>query len=147
MELARDLDLQRHARKQAGRSPERAIKRWIESKRPDAALDDRFADLRIAFESLYAPESRAELSFRVAFLGAWHLGADYADRRRYYDLLRETYKQSSAAVHDGDVKNTEKNRETLANAQQACREAILKRLAEPAEVVRDGIDVALGALL
>ena len=147
LEQARDLDVQRHVRSQTGQSPERAIKRWVASKRPHAALDDRFADLRIAFESLYAPDSRAELSFRVAFLGAWHLGTDFATRRRYYDLLREAYKQSSTAVHDGDVKNTEKNRDTLANAQQACREAILKLLAEPAQLAPDSVDVALGALL
>ena len=147
LEHARDLDAQRHARKQTGRSPERAIKRWVASKRPSGTLDERFADLRIAFESLYVPDSRGETRFRLAFLGAWHLGRDFVGRQRYYKLLQDTYDRSSAAVHTGEVRSTQANRDTLDNAQHACRESILKRLGEFSQPAWDGVDVALGALL
>lgn len=145
LETARDLDVQRCARAQHGKSLDMAISRWISSKRPDAALPDRFIDLRIAFEALYLPRARTELRFRLAFSGAWHLGADFEERRRYYDLLRKAYDCGSAAVHAGDVENTPDNRETLAASQRACRKAILKRLAETEEPAWDEVDVALGA--
>ncbi len=144
LELARDLDVQWHARRQQGRSPEIAIRYWLKSKRPGVGLSDRFVDLRTALEALFTPGDRAELSFRLALLGAWDLGADFEERRRYYDLLRAAYTCGSKAVHSGGVKGTQENHKTLADAQSACRKAILQRLAE-AEEPRDPIDVALGA--
>ena len=145
LETARNLDAQRYSCAQNGKSLDMAIRRWVSSKRPDAALSDRFVDLRIAFETLYLPRVHTELRFRLAFLGAWHLGADYQERRRYYDLLRNAYDCGSEAVHAGYVKDTPKNREILAASQGACRKAILKRLAETEEPAWDQVDVALGA--
>lgn len=144
LETARDLDVQRHARAPS-KSLDMAIKRWVGSKRPYATLADRFIDLRIAFEALYLPRSRSELRFRLALLGAWHLGADFDERRQYYDLLRKAYDRGSEAVHTGAVKDRSDNRDTLAAAQRACRTAIMKRLAESEKPAWDEVEVALGA--
>lgn len=145
LEAARDLDVQRHARAQSPKAVDMAIKRWISSKRPNATLADRYIDIRITLEVLYLPPSRGELRFRLALMGAWHLGADFEDRRRYYDLLRKAYDFGSQAVHTGDVKDTPASRDTLAIAQRACRKGILKRLAEAEEPGQDAVDVTLGA--
>lgn len=145
LEAARDIDVQRHARARSPKAVDMAIKRWINSKRPSATLADRYIDIRIALEVLYLPRSRGELRFRLALMGAWHLGADFEERRRYYDLLKESYDIGSTAVHTGDVKDTSASRDTLAAAQRACRKGILKRLAETEEPSRDAVDVALGA--
>ena len=145
LEAARDLDVQRHARAQSPKAVDMAIKRWISSKRPNATLADRYIDLRIALEVLYLPRSRGELRFRLALMGAWHLGADFEERRRYYDLLKEAYDFGSAAVHTGDVKDTPASRDTLAAAQRACRRGILKRLAETEERAWDAVEAALGS--
>ena len=122
-----------------------AIRRWINSKSPQARWPDGFIDLRIALESLYLPKIRSELGFRLAVLGAWDLGADFDARRRYYDLLKEAYDLGSTAVHTGDVAGTPASRATLAEAQAACRTAILKRIAESKKPAFSEVDVALGA--
>ena len=145
LETARDLAVQREANSHNGRALDMAISRWISSKRPYAALADRFIDLRIAFETLYLPQSRTEMRFRLAMLGAWHLGADFEERRRYYDLLRDAYDCGSAAVHTGEVEGTPRNLNILTDAQSACRTAILKRLAEAEEPAWNEVDLALGA--
>ncbi len=145
LETARDIDVQRHARAQSSKAVDMAIKRWISSKRPGATLADRYIDLRIALEVLFLPPGRGELRFRLALLGAWHLGADFEERRRYYKLLGKAYDFGSAAVHTGDVKDTPANRDTLAAAQRACRKGILKRLAETEQPGRDAVNMALGA--
>ena len=145
LEAARDIDVQRHARAQSPKDVDMAIKRWIGSKRPGATLADRYIDLRIALEVLYLPRSGGELRFRLALMGAWHLGADFEDRRRYFDVLKKAYGFGSKAVHNGDVKDTPASRDTLAAAQRACRKGILKRLAEAEEPGRNPVDVALGA--
>jgi len=145
LEAARDIDVQRHARTKSAKALDMAIKRWVGSKSPTATLPDRYIDLRIALEVLYLPRSRSELRFRLALMGAWHLGADFEERRRYYDILKRAYDFGSAAVHTGAVKDTRATRDTLAAAQRACRKGILKRLAETEETARDAVDVALGA--
>ncbi|MYB60260.1 MAG: hypothetical protein F4X69_02645 [Gemmatimonadetes bacterium] len=146
LELARDLDVQRHARMENGRSPEIAISRWIRSKRHGTTLTDRFIDLRIAFESLYLPnKSRNELRFRLALFGAWHLGADFEERRQYFKLLKKTYDLGSVAVHTGHVDDTPETQKNLYDAQCACRKAILNRLRENEEPTWNEVDVALGA--
>ena len=148
LELAHTLDIKRHDRKREGRSPEVAIKRWVSSKRPGAALSNRFIDLRIALEALYTPRDRNELSFRIAMLGAWQLGSDFEARRKYYALLRKAYKRGSDAVHSGDVADNPDNRDTLLSAQCACRKAILQSLEATERPVWDEVvAVALGAAL
>ena len=106
------------------------ISRWNRSKRPDTTLSDGFVELRIALESLYLSDSGPEKSFRLATHGAWYLGANFEERQVYYKTLRDAYNSASTAIHEGEVKRTEKNRRVLADAQDLCRRGILKRLKE-----------------
>ncbi len=146
LEDARALDNQRSACTHCGKYPDMAIRRWVRSKRPDTTITDRFIDLRIALESLYLPNKpQTELRFRLALLGAWHLGTDFEERRRYFKLLKKAYDLGSAAVHAGHVEDTQDNRKNLFDAQRACRTAILKRFWETEEHVWNEVDVALGA--
>ena len=110
-----------------------AISRWMRSKRPDASLSDQFIELRIALEVLYLGGSVGELRFRLATHGAWHLGADFSERREYQQTLRDAYDLASKAVHAGDVENTRENRQLLTDAQDLCRKGILKWLYESEE--------------
>ena len=108
-----------------------AISRWVNSKRPEASLPDRFIDLRIALEALYLDgKSRAEMAFRIATYGAWHSGGSVEDRCRNHAALRKAYNLSSAAVHAGRVKDSEENRELLKTVQRLCRAGIIERLKE-----------------
>ena len=110
-----------------------AISRWRASKlRP--RLADKFIELRIALEALYLGDnSGGEKAFRVAFSGAWHLGADYEQRRKYRKTLYDAYHRASRSVHAGKVDDSEKNRKLLIDAQDLCRQGILKRLYESEE--------------
>ena len=144
LEQARDIDIQRHAKVQNRKTLDMAIGRWINSKRPQSTLADRFIELRIAFEALYLAGVRDELRFRLASYAAWRLGAGFEERRQYFKLVRTAYDRGSAAVHAGEVDSTPENRDLLSAAQLACREAILKRLADT-EKSRPWEEVALGA--
>lgn len=111
-----------------------AISRWVNSKRPEASLQDRFIDLRIALEALYLDgSSRTEMAFRMATYGAWHLGGSVEDRCRNHAALRKAYNLSSAAVHAGRVEDSEENRELLKSVQSLCRAGIIERLKEDSE--------------
>ena len=111
-----------------------AISRWVNSKRPESNLADRFIDLRIALEALYLTRDRAGgLSFRLSTHGALHLGQDIHERRRYYKTFRKTYNIGSKAIHAGTLEDTPENQGLLTIAQDLCREGILKRLSEEKE--------------
>ena len=122
------------------------IKRWIKSK-TDQVLADSVIDLRIALESLYLREflnaNSQEMKFRLSICGAWHLGSDIVDRRGIRKKLREAYDMASGAVHSGDVENTGANRQLLSDAQDLCRQGILKLLREGQP--HDWGDLILGA--
>ena len=106
-----------------------AVSRWAKSKDTHQDLADQFIDLRIALESLYLSwGDNAELSFRLALSGAWHLGNNLEDRRKIYKTLRDAYSQGSAAVHPRDLVVSQSNRELLSDAQAICRRGILKML-------------------
>ena len=107
-----------------------AIDRWLQSKRNSANIVDRFIDLRIALEALYLPNVSGESRFRVSTCGAWYLGKDFSSRRTYQKILRDSYDLASRGAHAGEISYSEANRELLANAQDLCREGILKRLKE-----------------
>ena len=106
-----------------------AIRRWMES-RPLRNLVDDSIRIRTALENLFVDEGpSAELSLRVALRGAWYLGNDAAERRRYYDIIRRAYLLGSKAVHQGELPgNVADNRQSLEDALSVCRKAILKRL-------------------
>ena len=107
------------------------IARWTKSKDTLQNLEDQFIDLRIVLESLYLNwGTNAELSFRLALSGAWHLGNNLEDRRNIYETLRHAYSQGSVAVHPSDLVVSQSNRELLSDAQAICRRGILKMLEE-----------------
>ena len=106
-----------------------AVDRWMRSKRQKSDVD-KFIELRIALEALYLQDARGELGFRLANYGAWHLGANFAERKRYRAVLSQAYRKASEAVHRAEVADTEANRKLLSEAQDLCRMGILKRLDE-----------------
>ena len=108
-----------------------AASRWAKSKDTSQDFEDQFIDLRIALESLYlSRKDNAELSFRLALSGAWHLGNSLEHRRKIYQTLREAYSRGSAAIHPRGLDNSQRNREILSDAQATCRRGILKMLEE-----------------
>ena len=122
-----------------------AVDRWKRSKRPSARLEDRYIDLRIALETLYLKdfvnENSGEMRFRLSLFGAWHLGANLAERRSIRKALRDAYDTASGAVHSGEVSS--KETQNLEAAQDYCRQGILKLLCEGAP--EDWGDLILGA--
>ena len=68
------------------------------------------------------------MRFRLALFAAWHLGADYGDRRTIRKKLRDAYDTASKAVHLGDVESTQQNRDLLFDAQALCRSGALRLL-------------------
>ena len=120
--------------------------RLIKSKDSHQDLVDQFVDLRMALELLFLKdftnEQSQEMRFRLSLIGAWFMGQDFEDRRRIRKVLRDAYDTASGAVHTGNVAFTDDNRELLANAQQLCREGILKLLRDGPP--SDWGDLALG---
>lgn len=133
LKQARDIQLSRYSNTEQRPRLDTAINRWMRSKRFNASLSDRLIDLRIALEALFLKSGGGELQFRLATNGAWHLGNNFSERRDYYDMLRGTYKLASKAVHASEVDFSEQERNLLADAQDACRKGILKRLNEREE--------------
>ena len=113
-----------------GRALESALYRWSRSKEPGQDFANQLIELRIALESLYAGPGRTEVTFRQAAHGALHLGRDYKERLRYRKLLKDVYGLASGAVHGGDMEPTQRNRSLLGKGRDACRQGILKCLAD-----------------
>ena len=122
------------------------VSRWLKSKAGSVSLTDKFIDLRITLESLFLkdfdPNTMGEISFKLAIFGAWYLGADFEERQNIRKKLRDAYGVSSRAVHSGLVDPTSKNQELLSDAQNLCRQGILKLLKEGAP--NDWGDLILG---
>lgn len=119
-----------------------AIGRWNRSKRRDITLSDKHIELRIALEALYLSGIKDELGFRLATRGAWHLGANFEERKEYRKILHAVYDRASEAIHASTKAFTEKDIEYLANAQDLCRRGILKRVEE--SKMPDWNDLILG---
>lgn len=118
-----------------------AVIRWMNS-RGRSSLSDRAIEIRIALEALYLADSGPELRSRLATRGAWHLGTDFRQRRKYYQTLLDAYDLASKAVHGGNVKETTRNRDVVRDAQTLCRKGILKRIHEAG--APDWIELVLG---
>ena len=123
-----------------------AVSRWVKSKDPYGQLADRFIDLRIALECLYAQnfldaKQTQGFRFKLPLFGAWHLGTDFEERKCIRKKLRQVYDTASKAVHSGDLEFSE-NQEPLSTAQDLCRRGILKILREGPP--RDWGDLILG---
>ena len=131
----------------ANRKLQIAVDRWRRSMAEDAQLDDRYIDLRIALEAVYLKdfgnERSQEMRFRLALFGAWHLGADFADRRSIRRALRDAYDTASRAVHEGEV--PKEAARALPMAQDLCRRGILQLLREGSP--KDWGDLLLGGNL
>ncbi len=111
-----------------------AMDRWANSKRRVQPID-QLIELRIALEALYVPAgaSAGEFGFRIATNGAWHLGANVAERQHYYDVLKQAYGLTSSAIHAGKVDLKESDSQLLVDAQNICRKGIIERLSQKAE--------------
>ena len=124
-----------------------AVDRWRRSMADDAKLEDRYIDLRIALEAIYLKdfinEHSQEMRFRLALFGAWHLAADFEERRSVRRALRDAYDTASKAVHEGEL--PEAMKPTLSTAQNLCRRGILKLLRDGPPA--DWGDLVLGAEL
>ena len=120
---------------------DRAIRRWMNSKR-EGDFADQFIELRIALEALYLKGASGELGFRLANYGAWHLGSDFDKRHEYRETLHRAYRFGSRAVHAGEVEASEENCNLLTAAQDLCRKGILKSLDQAGEPNWD--DLILG---
>lgn len=109
-----------------------AVERWRSSMRPDIAVVDGLIELRIALEALYLKdftnEKSQEMRFRLALIGAWHLGETYAKRKQIRKILRDAYDKASGAVHTGEAPVGADA--VLMKARELCREGILKLLRE-----------------
>ena len=117
------------------------IDRWIKSKAEDNPVD-KIIDLGIALESLYlsGTESKNEIRFRFSLHAAWHLGEDKKEHREgLMKKFKAIYDWRSAVVHTGKLpkKGREKKkkpytqeevREFIRNAQDLCRDSIVKIL-------------------
>lgn len=102
------------------------IDRWVRS-HTDRLIVDKFIDLGISLESLYLDEvSTTELRFRLALRAAWHLGTSSSERLRLMHDFKEIYGLRSKAVHAGRVDSSPETSNTLARAQEYCRQAIIK---------------------
>ena len=128
--IARDLFAMRRSKQANAKQLDIAIDRWVNSK-GRSNLTDKLIEVRIALEALYLADSGPELGFRLATRGAWHLGVDFEERRKYHQTLREVYKLASNAVHQGEVEDKAENHDVLRSAQNLCRKGILERLKEP----------------
>ena len=107
-----------------------ALSRWMKSKDPYENPVDQFIDLRIAMESLYARSSRSDLRSRVARCGAEHLGTTCNERQDIQKKLRDAYDRASRAVHGSTSVGTRGDLALLSDAQDLCRQSIIKLLQE-----------------
>ena len=121
-----------------------AIARWHRSKCA-TTKEEQLVELRIALESVLLSDDKgvvAEKRHRLAIRGAWFLGLEFEERKKYFRTLRDAYDSASKVLHAGSL--TDENTETLEcvirNAQDICREAVLRiarvgRLPDWTEVV------------
>ena len=107
-----------------------SIKRWLKSKQHNSSIKDRFIELRIALEALYlsGDSQRNELRFRLGTRGAFYLGKNSEERKRYYKILLDAYDVASKVIHGKEKEIDLKNQELFKDAQNLCRMGILKML-------------------
>ena len=108
------------------------VDRWIESKVRTNPVD-KMVDLGIAFEALFLPGIKDELTYRLGVRAAWYLGKDGEHRKELLTKFGDIYKRRSNAVHDGQLGKTVKFggkpvpiSKFIEEAQDLCRESIMK---------------------
>ena len=80
------------------------IDRWTKSLTHRDPVD-RMIDLGIAFESLFLPGIKNEVTFRFVLRGSLYLGEGIEERRRLKREFAEIYDCRSTAVHEGTLPN------------------------------------------
>ena len=130
MELARSIHLSLHPKESGNAQLKLATRRWINARSMCSSFSDRLIELRIALEALYLNDVNDELKFRLSTRGAWHLGADINERRKFYENLGRVYSLASSAIHASNIKHNSKNQDLLESGLEMCREGILKQLRE-----------------
>ena len=116
-----------------------AIERWRLSKTYQNL--DKLIDLCIAFESLYLPNIKDELKFRLSVRAAWFLGESKDDRQRLLTVLKKIYDYRSTVVHGGELKKRDVTvdkktipmSELVTDAQDLCQKSIVKILKKYSE--------------
>ena len=85
-----------------------------------------------------------EKRHRLATRGAWLLGETFETRKDYFRTLRDAYDFASSVLHAGSpkAKNKEDLAKTIGDAQNLCREAILRIVG--AGAMPDWSDVVMG---
>ena len=107
-----------------------AVARWRRSKRPTMTYD-QLIEIRIALEAVLLNDDKGvigEKRHRLAIRGAWFLGETFDKRKQYFKILRKVYDIASNVIHAGnpDEKNEHEVSNTISDAQNLCRDAILQ---------------------
>ncbi|MCY4515488.1 MAG: HEPN domain-containing protein [Candidatus Tectomicrobia bacterium] len=113
-----------------GNNARTALARWTKSMQGQFA--DRFIDLRIALEALYAPDGGSgEISYRVQTRCARHMAHSFDDRmaiakevKRFYNTASR-FAHGSMSVTDGSTPEP-KHEQQLERARAICRYALTK---------------------
>ena len=117
-----------------GNKTRTALDRWTKSLRGDFA--DRFIDLRIALEALYAPDGGSgEVSYRLQTRCARHMATSFDERMSIVSDVKDFYNTASRFAHGDLVVPADKPPEPkhlrqLERAQQICRDALIKIVRE-----------------
>ena len=125
--------IQREGVKEIVPDVERAIKRLHRSQQA-LTLEDQAIELRIALETLFlsGKTGSGEKSFRLALHAARDIGINAADREKWFNVAKNTYRIGSQAIHSGGIMSTSRgqNRQIIAEGQKLCVEGIKKRIKE-----------------
>ena len=117
-----------------GHKTRTALDRWTKSLQGDFA--DRFIDLRIALEALYAPDGGSgEVSYRLQTRCARHMAKSFDDRKAIVSDIKDFYGTASRFAHGDLVASAGKSPESkhqrqLERAQEICRDALIKIVKE-----------------
>jgi hypothetical protein len=118
--------------------------RRLETSAERLAPEDRLIDCWIAFEALFAPDTKTELRFRASLRIAQYLGSDAEERRAIAAGLRKAYDWRSRIVHGGGdptskaLKRMGNLDEAVVLCEQTLRRALSRwLLAPPSSDLRD----------
>ncbi|MCY4259994.1 MAG: hypothetical protein OXC91_06995 [Rhodobacteraceae bacterium] len=85
-----------------------------------------------AFEALYDIGRDGDKSLRIATYVARHLGKDFQERKDIHDTLRDVYGKDSTVIRGGDPDFADEQFDQVSEAENVCREGILRQLKNPA---------------
>ena len=114
--------------------------RRLETSAERLSREDRLIDCWIAFEALFAPDTKTELRFRASLRIARYLGSDGEERRAIAGGLRKAYDWRSHVVHGGDdpkpkeLKRMGELDDAVSLCEQTLRRVLSKWLLAPADL-------------